>query len=199
VLHQYVAAIGATREAIYFENQLFFQSDIFDALESALARGVRALALVPANPSTLVARARQAPQGTALFERLERLAKHPHFSFVGLAVDRGGVPEPVYVHTKVAIIDDVWATIGSSNIWNRSFFGDTELNASFWHAETVRRFRSDLLSAHHGDDLTSVSMVEALDALAMRADENRARQTAGEPIKGHAITLDAAVWGVEVD
>jgi phosphatidylserine/phosphatidylglycerophosphate/cardiolipin synthase-like enzyme len=197
VLHQYVAAISAAREAIYFENQLFFQADIFDAIESALARGVRALALVPANPSTLVAQARQTPRGAALFEQLERLAEHPGFSFVGLGVDRAGICEPVYVHTKVAIIDDAWATIGSSNIWNRSFFGDTELNVSFWHAETARLFRVDLLSAHHGDDLRSVSMVEALDALAMRADENRARKAAGEPIEGHVIALDAAVWAVE--
>ena len=39
--------------------------------------------------------------------------------------------------------------------------------------------------------------VDDLDALAMRADENRARQAAGEPIRGHSIALDAAVWGVE--
>ncbi len=199
VLHQYVAAIGAAREAIYLENQLFFQSDIFDALESALARGVRALALVPAKPSTLVAQARQSAQGAALFDQLEGLAEHPGFSFVGLGVDRAGICEPVYVHTKVAIIDDVWATIGSSNIWNRSFFGDTELNASFWHAETARRFRVDLLSAHYGDDLAFGSMVDALDALAMRADENRACQAKGESILGHAIALDATVWGVESD
>ena len=199
VLRQYIAAIGAAREAIYFENQFFFQSDIFDALESALDRGVRALALVPANPSTLVSQARQASQGASLFERLERLVEHPSFSFIGLAVDRGGVCEPVYVHTKVAIIDDSWATIGSSNIWNRSFFGDTELNASFWHAETARRFRVDLLSAHHGGDCSSFSMSDALDALAMRADENRARQAAGRPIQGHAIALDAAAWGVVSD
>jgi phosphatidylserine/phosphatidylglycerophosphate/cardiolipin synthase-like enzyme len=147
----------------------------------------------------LVVGARQAPEGAALFERLERLAGHPGFSLVGLGVDRGGVWEPVYVHTKVAIIDDVWATIGSSNICNRSFFGDTELNASFWHAETARRFRVDLLSAHHGDDLASVSMADALDVLVMRADENRARKANDKPIPGHMIALDAAVWGVEPD
>jgi len=197
VLHQYVAAIGAAREAIYFENQLFFQSDIFDALESALDRGVRAMALVPANPSALVVEARRSPSGAALFERLERLGEDPNFSFVGLAVDRGGVCEPVYVHTKVAIIDDVWATIGSSNIWNRSFFGDTELNASFWHAETARRFRVDLLSAYHGEDLSSGSMADAIDSLAMRAEENRGRRDAGEPIQGHLVGLDAAAWGTE--
>ena len=155
------------------------------------------MALVPANPSALVVEARRSPSGAALFERLERLGEDPNFSFVGLAVDRGGVCEPVYVHTKVAIIDDVWATIGSSNIWNRSFFGDTELNASFWHAETARRFRVDLLSAYHGEDLSSGSMADAIDSLAMRAEENRGRRDAGEPIQGHLVGLDAAAWGTE--
>ncbi len=112
-------------------------------------------------------------------------------------MDRGAVCEPVYVHTKLAIIDDVWATIGSANICNRSFFGDTELNASFWHAETTRRLRVDLLSAHHGGDLSTLSMADALDALALRAEENRARQRRSEPIEGHALAIDAASWGTE--
>lgn len=197
VLRQYVAAIGAAREAIYLENQLLMQSDIFDALEAALGRGVRALAMVPAAPSTLVTAARRAPKGARLFEQLARLAEHPRFSLVGLAVDRGAVCEPVYVHTKLAIIDDVWATIGSANICNRSFFGDTELNASFWHAGTTRRLRVDLLSAHHGGDLSTLSMADALDALALRAEENRARQRRSEPIEGHALAIDAASWGAE--
>ena len=197
VLRQYVAAIGAAREAIYFENQFLMQSDIFDAIEAALERGVRVLAMVPAAPSALVAATRQASQGPRLFEQLERLVAHPRFSFVGLAVNRGADCEFVYVHSKLAIIDDVWATIGSANLWNRSFFGDTELNASFWHAETTRRLRGDLLSAHHGGDLSTLSMADALDALALRAEENRVRQRRGEPIEGHALALDAASWGAK--
>lgn len=199
VMRQYLAAIGAAREAIYLENQFFFQMDLFDALEAALDRAVRVLVVVPANPSALVARVRQTKQGGPLFDRLEALAAHPRFSFVGLGVDRGGVFESVYVHTKIAIIDDVWATIGSSNIWSRSFFGDTELNASFWDPETARQFRTDLLSAHHGDDLSALSMVEALDALAARADQNGTRRASGESIQGHTIALNAAAWGADSD
>ena len=194
VLRQYVAAVEAAREAIYFENQLFVQPDLFDALEGAMDRGVRVLALVPMRPSELVVLARKSPRGASQFARLARLAAHPEFAFTGLAVQRGAAPEPVYVHSKVAIVDDTWATIGSTNIANRSFFGDTELNVSFWHAETVRRFRVDLLSAHHGGDLDSLSMADALAAVAARAQQNRRRGARGEPIQGHVSVLDAETW-----
>ncbi len=195
VLHQYLAALGAARDAIYLENQFFFQHEIFDALEEALSRGVRVLALVPANPSDLVIQARRSTSGTKLFDRLSRLAEHPGFSFTGLGVDRAGRVEPVYVHTKAAIVDDVWATIGSANLCNRSFFGDTELNVSFWHPETVRRFRGELLSAHHGQDLTGIPMVDALERFANRALENRERQRRNDPIVGHVIPIDVKAWG----
>lgn len=195
VLRQYIAAFEGAREAIYVENQTFVQDDVFDAAEAALERGVRIIAMVPGKASNLVQMARRAPGGETLFGRLGALGEHPLFSLVGLAANRPDGHEDVYVHTKAAIVDDVWATIGSTNIANRSFFGDTELNASFWHADTVRKFRVELLSAHHGSSLSALSLREALDALAERAVENRARRDAGTPIDGHAFMLDAARWG----
>ena len=35
---------------------------------------------------------------------------------------------PVYVHAKVCVVDDVWATIGSDNLNRRSWSHDSELN-----------------------------------------------------------------------
>jgi phosphatidylserine/phosphatidylglycerophosphate/cardiolipin synthase-like enzyme len=37
---------------------------------------------------------------------------------------------PIYVHGKVAIIDDVWATVGSANLNNRGLRDDTEMNVA---------------------------------------------------------------------
>jgi phosphatidylserine/phosphatidylglycerophosphate/cardiolipin synthase-like enzyme len=48
------------------------------------------------------------------------------------------------VHSKLALVDDAWCTIGSTNVAERSFHQDTELNASLWHAPTVRALRSEL-------------------------------------------------------
>ena len=36
---------------------------------------------------------------------------------------------PVYVHAKVCVMDDVWATIGSDNFNRRSWTHDSELSA----------------------------------------------------------------------
>ncbi len=196
VLRQYLAAVDAAREAVYFENQIFAQPDVFARVEAALARGVRVVAVVPGSPSLLVKQARRSPGGAAVFDALAELGKRDGFTLAGLAASRGaGVYEDVYVHTKVAIVDDVWATIGSTNLANRSFFGDTELNASFWHAGTARRFRSELLSAHHGADLSDLSFAEALDAFAARARENAARRAAGLSLEGFGFALDPSRWG----
>ena len=37
---------------------------------------------------------------------------------------------PVYVHAKVAIIDDIWTTVGSGNLNNRGMRDDTEMNVA---------------------------------------------------------------------
>ena len=37
---------------------------------------------------------------------------------------------PVYVHAKVCVIDDIWATIGSDNFNRRSWTHDSELSAA---------------------------------------------------------------------
>jgi phosphatidylserine/phosphatidylglycerophosphate/cardiolipin synthase-like enzyme len=196
VLHQYLAAINAAREAIYLENQAFAQPDLFAAVDAALGRGVRVLVMVPGVPSLMVTAGRKSPGGAALFAKLAALGRQPGFTLAGLAASReASVYEDVYVHTKVAIVDDVWATIGSTNLANRSFFGDTELNASFWHAETARGFRSELLSAHHGDDLSRLSFADALDVFAARARENASRRAAGRPLEGFSFAIDAATWG----
>ncbi len=37
---------------------------------------------------------------------------------------------PIYVHAKVAIVDDIWATVGSANLNNRGMRDDTEMNVA---------------------------------------------------------------------
>jgi phosphatidylserine/phosphatidylglycerophosphate/cardiolipin synthase-like enzyme len=40
------------------------------------------------------------------------------------------VKAPYIVHAKVTIVDDVWASVGSSNSWVRSFYLDGEINVA---------------------------------------------------------------------
>ena len=40
----------------------------------------------------------------------------------------GELSGPLYVHAKIAIVDDRWLTLGSANLNEHSFFNDTEMN-----------------------------------------------------------------------
>jgi phosphatidylserine/phosphatidylglycerophosphate/cardiolipin synthase-like enzyme len=51
-------------------------------------------------------------------------------SRVGIYDLENEVGTPVYVHAKVCVIDDVWATVGSDNLNRRSWTHDSELSCS---------------------------------------------------------------------
>ncbi|WP_432257351.1 phospholipase D-like domain-containing protein [Cupriavidus sp. TMH.W2] len=55
---------------------------------------------------------------------------------------------PVYVHSKVMIIDDVFLTHGSANINTRSMEVDSELNICHEHAAVTQPLRQRLWSIH---------------------------------------------------
>ncbi len=46
---------------------------------------------------------------------------------------------PVYVHAKVCIIDDVWASVGSDNVNRRSWTHDSELSCAVFDDEVDDR------------------------------------------------------------
>ncbi len=50
---------------------------------------------------------------------------------------------PVYVHSKVVVIDDVWAMIGSDNLNRRSWTHDSELSCAVIDSERDRREPTD--------------------------------------------------------
>ena len=100
-------------------------------------------------------------------------------------------PEPPQ---QIALVDDAWCTIGSANIGNRSFYGDTELNASIWHAATVRELRHELLQEHLGRDTSDLDDVAALTLYREIARENARRSNAGEALEGLALALDPATY-----
>ena len=52
---------------------------------------------------------------------------------------------PVYVHAKVCIIDDQWASVGSDNINRRSWTHDSEVTAAVCDPGYARRYGSTSL------------------------------------------------------
>jgi phosphatidylserine/phosphatidylglycerophosphate/cardiolipin synthase-like enzyme len=196
VLAQYLQAINSAQRTIYIEDQAIGAPRIVEALGAALKRGVDVVFLVPVDPHPEMAMARKMPESKAFFDALGALDQFDHFALVGITTQRpDGEYQHVYVHAKIALIDDAWCTIGSANIGNRSFYGDTELNASIWHAETVRKLRCDLLEEHLAEDTRMLNDREALAVYRRIARDNALCKSNGEPLQGLAFALDPKTYG----
>lgn len=197
VLEQYLAAIAAARSSIYVENQAIGSPAIVDALQAAADRGVEVAFLVPGNAHPAFVAARSEPRAGFFFEKLARLGAHPRFTLAAIAASRsGGRYDEVYVHAKIMLVDDAWGTIGSTNVADRSFRHDTELNASFWHPPTVRALREALLAEHLGVDTSGWDDLRGLRLFREIALANRARRTRRAPLAGLAYAVDATTYGV---
>jgi phosphatidylserine/phosphatidylglycerophosphate/cardiolipin synthase-like enzyme len=195
---QYIAAIDAARRSIYIENQALAVAEIIECLGRALERGVEVVALLPAEPESWVGARRRMPEHKELFDAFTALGGHESFALVGIAGrDPSGARRNVYVHAKLMLVDDAWATIGSCNLHRGSLFGNTELNASFWCPETVRSLRCTLLSEHLGTSTDHLDDREALRAYRKIARENaRKHADARTDWQGIAFSLDTATYGL---
>jgi phosphatidylserine/phosphatidylglycerophosphate/cardiolipin synthase-like enzyme len=196
VLDQYLAAIDGARRSIYIEDQAIASRDIIEHLDAALVRGVEVVFLVPGNAHPQFAEARSNPKLASLFEPLHALGRFEHFCLAGIASNAGAAEyHDIYVHAKIALVDDAWATIGSTNVADRSFRGDTELNASFWHRPTVHALRVELLLEHLGIDTAQLDDAAALRLYRERARKNTAARSQGRPLDGLAFEIDPVRYG----
>ncbi len=148
--------------------------------------------LVPAEPEDWVHTARCDPARSALFEAVEALDRYEAFVLAGLVVPDGGRAHAVYVHAKVMLVDDTWATIGSCNLHANSLSGHVELNASVWDEKVVRALRCELLAEHLGQDTSELDDHAAMRLYREVAETNRCRAAAHtEDRQGLAIALNA--------
>ena len=196
VFDQYIAAIDRAERTIYVEDQAIGSPKIVGHLKAALERGVAVVFVVPGNAHPEYRAARKIAATKPFFDLVASLGDFDHFLLAGIASNRatGGYYD-VYVHAKIMLIDDAWATIGSTNVADRSFFGDTELNASFWHRPTARALRCELLEKHLGSDTSGLDDVAALALMRERARRNQGRRARGERLEGLAFAIDPAKYG----
>jgi phosphatidylserine/phosphatidylglycerophosphate/cardiolipin synthase-like enzyme len=196
ILEQYVAAIDAARRTIYVEDQLIASPTILGRLYGAMDRGVDVVFLVPGKAHPEFAEARQSGAHAAGFAFFDRLRERERFTLAGIASNQGpGQYHDVYVHSKIMLVDDAWVTIGSANVVERSFREDTELNASLWHAATVRELRCALFDEHLAQDTRHLDDRAALRLYRDVALANRERRERGEPLAGLAFAIDPARYG----
>jgi cardiolipin synthase len=122
-----LSAIGSAEVSVNITNAYFAPDpQLLDTLEAAAGRGVSVTLILPSQTdSWLVFHA-----GRNYYDRLLRAGVKIH--------ERGGV----ILHSKTALIDGVWATVGSTNLDWRSFLHNQELNAVVLGAEFGQQVQS---------------------------------------------------------
>jgi phosphatidylserine/phosphatidylglycerophosphate/cardiolipin synthase-like enzyme len=194
---QLLAAIDAARRSIYIENQALSVGTILAGLKRAIERGVEIVVLLPAEPDRWIAAARRRPENRSFFALLADLDRYANFTLAGIAgLNADGLRKSIYVHAKLMLVDDAWATVGSCNLHRNSLMGHSELNASFWAPEIVRGLRCELLAEHLGHDTAHLDDCAALRLYREVAIANRERRGAGQfQWQGLAFKMDPHLYG----
>jgi phosphatidylserine/phosphatidylglycerophosphate/cardiolipin synthase-like enzyme len=130
VLEAYLRAIASAEDFIYLENQYFTNRRIGDALVNVMKRNrdLQVIVLLNIAPDMPLYPCRQRqlincireeigetpdnPRQFGVFTRWSHEPAHPN---VPLSQRRPRIM-PVYIHSKVGIVDDKWATVGSANL-----------------------------------------------------------------------------------
>lgn len=148
ILAACVQALSAAREFIYVENQFLWSPEIIDILidklEHSPTDSFRVLLVLPRRPDNgndttngQLARLIDADKRGGGGRLLATTLLGPTWESSG-----------VYLHAKVAIIDDAWLTIGSANLNEHSLYNDTEVNVLVLDPDLARRTRLRLWAEH---------------------------------------------------
>jgi phosphatidylserine/phosphatidylglycerophosphate/cardiolipin synthase-like enzyme len=191
ILESYLRALKAADRFIYIENQFLWSPEIEAVLVDKLANpprpDFRLLLVTPSKPSS----GGDDTRGM-LGELIEADADSGRLLACTLYARSEHGVEPVYVHAKVAIIDDNWLTLGSANLNEHSLFNDTEMNIVTHDPELARQSRVRLWAEHlelAPDQLPS-DPIEAIDRLWKPISKTQLElRNAGKPLTHRLVRL----------
>jgi phosphatidylserine/phosphatidylglycerophosphate/cardiolipin synthase-like enzyme len=130
VARGYDKVTARARSLIYIEDQYLWSSDIVLCFAEALRSNVnlRLIAVIPLYPDQ-DGRVSEPPNLIGRQQSINalRAAGGDRVAVYGIENHEG---TPVYVHAKVCVVDDVWASVGSDNINRRSWTHDSELSCA---------------------------------------------------------------------
>jgi phosphatidylserine/phosphatidylglycerophosphate/cardiolipin synthase-like enzyme len=147
IIEAYSAALRSAERFIYLESQFLWSPEIVailaDKLENPPSDDFRVLVLLPAraNDGADISRGQVAALINAADETTRFLA-------CTIYARERNLRDPVYVHSKIGIVDDRWLTLGSANLNAHSLFHDTEVNVVTLDERVARATRLRLWSEH---------------------------------------------------
>lgn len=160
----YARAIESAERLVYIETQYLSARHVADALlrrfEDGSKPSLDVVLILPREPeATKEAIAVGVAQAELVAMLRQSAAQAGHRFGVYASVQRSEDGDetkdvPTYIHSKLMIVDDVFLTIGSANLNNRSMHVDTELNFAFEAGKNtalgraIRRVRVSLLAEH---------------------------------------------------
>lgn len=129
VARGYNKALRRADHLVYIEDQYLWSTDVASAFVEALRRSpeLRVIAVLPRIPDQDHALSK-VPQLLGRSDALAMLKEAGGDRVAAYSIENH-LSRPVYVHAKVCVMDDVWATIGSDNFNRRSWTHDSELSA----------------------------------------------------------------------
>jgi len=195
IFESYVRALRSAERLIYLESQFLWSPELVEILADKLRRppreDFRIVAVLPSHPDSgnddsrgQVGVLAGADDGAGRFLACALYARD------------GADREPIYVHAKIAIVDDRWLTIGSANLNEHSLFNDTEANLVSREPELARATRERLWAEHLELPLDQVHEREAVELVDERwypiAEEQLGRRSRGEPLTHRLVRLPGA-------
>ncbi|MDQ6836478.1 MAG: phospholipase D family protein [Actinomycetota bacterium] len=149
IFESYMRVLSSAQELIYLENQFLWSPELVAVIAEKLRHppspDFRVVILLPAKANNgaddtqgqlSVLTEADNGQGRLLGVTIRSLSEHH---------DRA---DPLYVHAKVAVIDDRWLIVGSANLNAHSFFNDTEMCVVTDDARLAKETRVRLWAEH---------------------------------------------------
>jgi phosphatidylserine/phosphatidylglycerophosphate/cardiolipin synthase-like enzyme len=182
----YIAMIMSARKVVYAESQYFASRAVTQAIAKRLAEpdGPEFVIVNPVKSDNWLGAIAMDTARARLRESMRRHDPQKRFRMYHPVTPKG---EPIYVHSKLMIVDDQMMRVGSSNFNNRSMRYDNECDVAFEALDSealrtkLRDLKNNLLAEHLGVSVDDVfdaieregSVIAAVDALRQHASADQ--------------------------
>jgi len=192
ILESYIRALRGARRLVYLESQYLWSPEIVAVLAEKLRRPpddrFRVVLVLPARPKG----GGDDTRG-ALAELIEADGGSGRMLACCLNAPSGSVADPVYVHSKLAVVDDARLIVGSANLNDHSLFNDTEACVVTDDADLARGTRLRLWAEHLERPVEDVAgdPADLVDRTWRPvAEDQLARRSLGLPLTHRLMRLD---------